>query len=100
MITCDYGSWSLDLSQERYIEKILSRFSIQNAKARSMAMGTCFKVSKEHSPKMEGEWEYMKRVPYASIVWSLMYAMICTRLDIVYVVRALSWFMVDLGKKH
>jgi len=42
----------------------------------------------------------MSRVPYASVVSSLMYAMICTRLDIAHVVGVLSKFMSKLRKEH
>ena len=40
------------------------------------------KVSKEQSPKNEQEVEYMKCIPYTSAVGSLIYVMLCTRLDI------------------
>ena len=42
----------------------------------------------------------MSHVPYASSVGSLMYAMVCTRLDIAHVVGVLSWYMSKLGKEH
>ena len=42
----------------------------------------------------------MSRVPYVSVVGSLMYAMVCTRLDIAHVVGVLSKYMSKLGKEH
>jgi hypothetical protein len=42
----------------------------------------------------------MSRVPYASVVGILMYAMVCTRPDIARVVGVLSRYMSKLGKKH
>ena len=42
----------------------------------------------------------MKKVPYASIGDSLMYAMVCTRLDIAFAVGVVSRFMRNLGKEH
>jgi len=42
----------------------------------------------------------MSRVPYASAVGSLMYAMICTRPDIGQAVAVVSQFMADSGKEH
>jgi hypothetical protein len=41
----------------------------------------------------------MFHVPYASAVGSLMYAMFCTRLDIVHVVEVLSKYMSKPGKE-
>lgn len=44
------------------------------------------------------EIEYMSKVPYASIVDSIMYAMICTRLDITYTISDVSRFITNLEK--
>ena len=43
---------------------------------------------------------HMRRVPYASIVGSLMYAMLCTRSDIYYTVGVVSKFQSNLGPDH
>jgi len=42
----------------------------------------------------------MSRVPYASAISSLMYAMVCTRTDITHAMGVLSRFMYKLGKEH
>ena len=42
----------------------------------------------------------MKSIPYASVVNSLMYAMVCTRPNIAHAVRPLSKFMSNPGKEH
>ncbi|KOM58517.1 hypothetical protein LR48_Vigan11g155100 [Vigna angularis] len=42
----------------------------------------------------------ISRVPYASAVGSLMYAMICTRPDIAHAVGAVSRFMANPGEEH
>jgi hypothetical protein len=42
----------------------------------------------------------MSRVPYSSTIDSLMYEMICTRLDIAHVVAVVSRYMNNLGKEH
>ena len=44
-------------------------------------------------PKTTEEEEDMSRVPYRSVVGSLMYEMVCTRLYIVHAVGLLSMFM-------
>eukprot|EP00253_Pinus_taeda_P015010 PITA_15010 len=57
-------------------------------------------LSTEESPKTQDEEEEMSRVPYASVVSSLMYVMFYTRLDIAHGVGVLSRFMPKLGKEH
>ena len=42
----------------------------------------------------------MKVVPYASAVGSLIYVMICTRLDISHAVGVVSRFMSNPGEEH
>jgi hypothetical protein len=42
----------------------------------------------------------MSRVPYSLIVGNLMYAMVCTRLDIAHAVGVVSRYMNNLGKEH
>jgi len=42
----------------------------------------------------------MSRVPYASAVVSLMYAMVCTRPDLAHAVSVVSRFMGEPGKEH
>ena len=42
----------------------------------------------------------MERVPYASTVGSLIYAMVCTRPDIAYAVGVVSRFLSNPGREH
>eukprot|EP00253_Pinus_taeda_P025059 PITA_25059 len=62
--------------------------------------GFAVKGKKELSPKTQEEKEDMSRVPYESVVGSLMYAMVCTRPDIAHAVGVLSRFMSKSGKEH
>ena len=59
-----------------------------------------FKLSGKLSPKMKAEKAEMMKIPYASVVGSLMYAMVCTRPDIGYAVGVVSRFMSNPGKEH
>ncbi|XP_070016936.1 secreted RxLR effector protein 161-like [Nicotiana sylvestris] len=52
------------------------------------------------SPKDEAEREYMSKVPYANVVGSLMYAMVCTRPDISQTVGVISRYMHNPRKEH
>ena len=44
--------------------------------------------------------EHMSHVPYANVIGSLMYVMICTRPDLAYAVSMVSQYMHNPGKKH
>jgi ATP-binding cassette subfamily B (MDR/TAP) protein 1 len=42
----------------------------------------------------------MNKVPYASIIDTIMYVMICTRPDLPYALGVTSRYQSDPGKKH
>ena len=88
----------LNLSQENYIEKLLSRFNVGNAKTRNTPLGTHLKFLERQSSQTEEEESHMSKVSYASVVGSLMYAMIYTKPDIAHAVGVVSKFLSNLGK--
>ncbi|RVX00963.1 Retrovirus-related Pol polyprotein from transposon TNT 1-94 [Vitis vinifera] len=71
----DKANGTLKLSQSEYMKKVLSRFNINEAKPVSTPLGSHFKLSKEQSPNTEEERDHMSKVPYASSIGNLMYAM-------------------------
>jgi len=58
------------------------------------------RLSTEQCPKTQEEEEDMSRVPYESVVDSLMYAMVYTRPHIAHAVGVLSRLMSKPGKEH
>lgn len=90
----------LQLSQAEYINCILQRFNMGNAKPVSTPLASDFRLSKDQSPQTEEEIEFMDKISYASAIGSLMYAMVCTRPDIGYAVGVVSRFMANPGKAH
>ena len=88
------------LSQESYIEKVLERFNMHKAKPVGSPFANHFKLSSKQCPTSEKDKEEMKKVPYASAVGSLMYAMVCTRPDIAHAVGVVSRFLSNPGKEH
>jgi len=99
-ITRDKQNQLLRLSQEDYIDKVLKRFNMKDAKFVTTPLAKHFKLTKHLSPKIDKEKEYMTKVPYASVVGSLMYAMVCTRPDIAQAVGVVSRFMNNPGRGH
>ena len=51
-------------------------------------------------PQNNFEREHMKKIPYVSAVGSLMYAQVCTRPDISYVVGVLGRYQSNPGVDH
>ena len=70
------------VNQRKYIETILHRFNMQECKPVKVPILVGVRLSKKQCPKTQEEEEDMSHFPYASVVGSLMYAMVCTRPDI------------------
>jgi hypothetical protein len=52
------------------------------------------------SPRSQYEIDQMKSVPYASAVRSLIYAQVCTSLDLAFVTGMLGRYQKNLGIDH
>ncbi|MBE2321339.1 hypothetical protein DVA67_035820, partial [Solirubrobacter sp. CPCC 204708] len=89
-ISRDKQKGTLQLSQADYISRVLKRFNMNDAKVVSTPLASHFRLSKDQSPQTEEERNFMAKVPYASAIGSLMYAMVCTRPDIGQAVGAVS----------
>ena len=70
------------LLEETYINKILERFRMKDCSASvaPIMKGDTFNLNQ--CPKNDFKREQVKNIPYASIVGSLMYAQVCTRLTL------------------
>jgi len=97
----DRRSDKVSLTQKGYLQKVLQKFNIDgDTKSVSTPMAPHFKLKATMSPNTIEEREYITRVPYASAVGSLMYAMVCTRSDLSQAVSMISRYMHDSRKSH
>lgn len=73
---------------------------MNQAKTLMIPLLTDCKLSSEMKPKTNQEKKEMSSVPYASLVGSLIYTMICSRPDMSHVSSVLSRFMAQPGRRH
>lgn len=88
------------LSQKQYIDKVVDRFGMAEAKVVSTPLVGHFRLFSDMCPKTPEDEEFMKGIPYCSAVGSIMYAMVCTCSNIAHAVGVVSKFMNNLGKPH
>ena len=69
---------------------MLEHFRMNNCNPIDTPMTKGEKLSNNLYPKTPEQKERMEKVPYASVVGSLMYAILCTRTNIFYVVGVVS----------
>ena len=80
----------IGLSQDTYIDKVLKWFSMEQAKKGFLPMSHGIHLSKTQCPSTTNDQDRMSRVPYASAIGSIVYAMISTRPDVSYALSMTS----------
>ena len=90
----------IGLSQSIYIDQILQRFSMQNSKRGALPMQKGTILSKSQSPVTPDKIRWMGRIPSASAIGSIVYAMICTRPDISLALSLTSRHQQNPGEEH
>ena len=73
---------------------------IEQKKPVSTPLASHFKFFAQLSPSTDADREYMLQDSYLNAVGSLIYAMICTRLDISHVVGIVSRYMHNPSQGH
>ena len=88
------------LAQESYIEKVFQRFNMSKAKIVCSPLTNHLKLSSKQCLTSEKDVKEMSKVPYASAVSNLMYAIVYTRPNITHIVGVVSQFLTNHGKEH
>ena len=74
---------------------------MNNEKPVSTPLGQHFRLSITQAPETHEEKRFMEMIPYASMVGSVMYTMVCSQPDLTYAVSMISRYMSCLlGKPH
>ncbi|KAL9263015.1 Retrovirus-related Pol polyprotein from transposon TNT 1-94-like protein [Drosera capensis] len=96
----DHLKGVLGLSQKGYIDKVLKRYGMQDCKPGDIRVAKGGKFSLNQCLKNGFETKEMEKTPYASTVGSLMYAKVCTRPDLAYIVGILDRYLSNPGIDH
>ena len=79
---------------------MLERYGMQDCKPGDTPVAKDNKFSLSQCPKNNLEVKEMQKIPYASVVGCLMYAQVCTRSDIAFIVRMLGRYLSNPGMDH
>ena len=90
----------IELSQSTYLDTILKKFKMDQAKKGFLPVLQGVKLSKTQCPTTAEDRENMKDVPYASAIGSIMYAMLCTRPDVCLAISLAGRYQSNLGVDH
>ncbi|KAK4389627.1 Retrovirus-related Pol polyprotein from transposon TNT 1-94 [Sesamum angolense] len=70
---------------------------MSQAKLVSTPLANHFKLFSEQCPKTDREIEHIAKVPYASAVGCLMYAIVCTHPNLAHAISQVCRYMSKLG---
>lgn len=90
----------LTIIQSAYLNKVITKFSMKEAKHVNVPLAAHMSLSLSQSPKTEFEMKAMKNIPYANDIGSVVFSVITTRLDFAYAISVFSRFMFNPGKSH
>jgi hypothetical protein len=88
------------LSQKAYVETILERFRLQDAKTTPILMNAGAILSMDQLPSTSDETNEMGDIPYQRGIGLLMYAATSTHPDITFPIAILSQFIWNPGQIH
>ena len=80
----------LKLTQSTYIDTVLKWFSIKNFKKDYFLIDHEISLSRKDCPTIPQEREYISRISYALAVGSIIYAMTCTKPNVIYSLEVVS----------
>jgi hypothetical protein len=84
---------TIELSQQQYVETILERFGMQDARPVATPMDPNTRLVKRESAEVDVK-------PYQSVLGALMYMMLATRPDLAFAVGTLSKHSATPGDEH
>ena len=88
----------IGLSQSTYLDKVLKKFKMDQAKKGFLPVLQGVKLSQTQSPTTVEDRERMKVIP--SAIGSVMYAMLCTRSDVCLAISLAGRYQSNLGLDH
>ena len=97
----DYSGNEIRINQKKYVEKMISRLKMTEAKPITTPLGANEKLTKEDCPlKGSIAQENMKKCEYRGLVGCLIYRILSCRPDICLAANRLSFFVENPGENH
>ena len=83
-----------------YLDKVVKKFKVDQAKKGFLTVLQGVKLSQTQCPTTSEDREKIKVIPYASVVVSIMYAMLCTRPDVCLAISLAGRYRSNPGVDH
>jgi len=99
-IKCDREARTISINQHAYIEGIVEKYGLTNAKPITTPMEPGIQLSTDQGPSTLNQLSKMRGIPYAQAVGSVLWPAVVSRPDIAFAVGILSQFIQNPGPAH
>src|SRR6202522_2899787 len=99
-VTRNRAERTLSLSQESYINSLLHRFNLEDAKTLTTPMDSNIRLVSDDCPTSIEDKLEMKGIPYCEAIGALNWLAVGTRPDIAFIVGHLAQFLKNPGRTH
>ena len=96
----DRDARTISINQHAYIEGIVEKFGLTNARPVSTPMEPGTQLSTDQGPSTTNQLSKMWGIPYAEAVGSVLWPAVVSRPDIAFAIRILSQFIQNPGLAH
>src|ERR1700678_1296436 len=96
----DRESRTIAINQCAYIEKMVEKFSLTNARKVTTPIDPNVQYSVDQCPSSMNQLARMKGVPYGEAIGSVLWPVVVSRPDAAYAVGVLSQFIQNPGQAH
>ena len=96
----DRNTKTISINQHAYIDGLLEKFQLTNAKPVSTPMDPSAQYSVDQCPSTPNQTAQMGRVPYIEALGSILWPAVVSRPDIAYAVGILSQFVQNPALVH
>jgi len=96
----DRAARTISINQRAYIQNMVDKFRLTNAKAVATPMESGAQFSKEQGPSTLRQTARMRGVPYAEAIGSALWPVVISRPDAALAIGILSQFIQNPGQAH
>jgi Reverse transcriptase (RNA-dependent DNA polymerase) len=96
----DRKSKTISINQQAYIESVVEKFGLTNAKSVAIPMDANAKFTIQQCPMTLNQVACMNGIPYSKAIGSILWATVVSRPDTAYAVGILSQFIQNPGPAH
>ena len=96
----DWNARTIAINQRAYIESMVKKFRLTNAKPVSTPMEPRAQFSVEQSPSSLNQTAQMRGIPYSEAIGSVLWTVVVSWPDAAYAVGVLSQFIQNPGQAH